>query len=166
MHSFPESMIEYKKQLERGYIQVAYQGLMDFFRDLKSLFYNKYPEYSISSSIYYGYMDMTFFSIATEDLKPCKLKITLVFLHDAFSFEVWLSGSNRNVQAKYWELLKGTDLGKYHFASDPRTVDYVIRHMLVDEPDFIDLEGLTKQIESGTLEFIAKVENLLSSQTN
>jgi hypothetical protein len=166
MHSFPESMIEYKKQLQKGYIQVAYQGLMDFFKDLKSHFADRDPTYSVSSSIYYGYMDMTYFSLVPEALERHKLKIALVFLHDAFTFEVWLSGGNRDVQAKYWELLKGTELGKYQLASNPRTVDYAIRHILVEKPEFNDLEGLTKQIDSGTLEFVAEVERLLARLTN
>ncbi|UCF62511.1 MAG: hypothetical protein JSV37_07365 [Anaerolineaceae bacterium] len=100
MRSFPESMNEYKRQLKKGYIQEAYQGLMAYFRDLKSHFKNQYPEYYVSGGIYYGYMDMTYFSLFPESLKRRKLKIALVFIHDVFRFEVWLSGSNRDVQAE------------------------------------------------------------------
>jgi hypothetical protein len=55
MESFHEYMNEYKKQLNKGYIQEAYQGLMDYFGDLRSYLKNKHPEYFVSSSIYYGY---------------------------------------------------------------------------------------------------------------
>lgn len=88
MGSFPESMNEYKKQLNRGYIQEAYQGLMVFFRDLQLHFKKNYPDYSISGNIYY---DMTCFSLFPESLKRRKLKIAIVFIHDIFKFEVWLS---------------------------------------------------------------------------
>jgi hypothetical protein len=69
MGSFHEYMCEYKKQLNKGYIQEAYQGLMDFFRDLRSYLKNKHPEYFVSSSIYYGYMDMKYFSFFPKSLK-------------------------------------------------------------------------------------------------
>jgi hypothetical protein len=166
MGSFPEAMNEYKRQLKRGYIQDAYQGLMEYFRDLKSHFKNEYPEYSVSGSIYYGYMDMTYFSLFPESLKRRKLKIAIVFLHDTFRFEVWLSGSNRNVQTKYWKLLKESGWQKYPIASNPKAVDYVLDHILINNPDFSDLDILTRQIESGTLKFIRDVEGFLSRQGN
>jgi len=159
-------MNEYRKQLKRGYIQEAYQGLMNLFRDLRSHFTNEYPEYSVSGSIYYGYMDMTYFSLFPGSLKRRKLKIAIVFVHDTFRFEVWLSGSNRNVQVKYWKLLEESGWHKYHLASNPRAVDYVIDHILVKNPDFSDLDTLKRQIERGTLEFIKDVEDFLSTQRN
>jgi hypothetical protein len=162
MGSFSESMKEYKRQLEKGAIQEAYQGLMEYFRDLRTNFRNAYPQYSVSRSIYYGYMDMTYFSLFTESLKRRKLKIAIVFVYDAFRFEIWLSGSNRKVQSKYWKLFKENDWKKYDLASNPKRVDYIIDHILVSDPDFGDLDALTRQIEGGTLEFIRDVERVLS----
>jgi len=164
MGSFPESMNEYKRQLQKGYIQEAYQGLMEYFRDLRLHFMNEYPDYPASSSIYYGYMDMTYFSLFPDPLKRRKLKIAIVFIHEIFRFEVWLSGSNRSIQTKYWKLLQESDWHKYQLASNPRAVDYVLAHVLVEDPDFRDSDSLTKQIENGTLEFIRDVEEFLSRQ--
>ena len=164
MGSFPESMNEYRKQLKRGYIQEAYLGLMEYMRDLRSHFKNEYPEYSVSGSIYYGYMDMTYFPLFPESLKHRKLKIAIVFIHDTFRFEVWLSGANRDVQSKYWKLLKESKWQEYHLASNPRAADYVLDHVLVNNPDFSDLNSLTEQIEKGTLEFISDVEGFLNRQ--
>jgi hypothetical protein len=155
-------MNEYKNQLNKGFIQEAYRGLMEYFRDLRSHFKNKYPEYSVSGSIYYGYMDMTYFPLFPEPLKRRKLKIAIVFLHDTFRFEVWLSGSNRNVQTKYWNLLKESNWDKYHLASNPKNEDFVLDHILINNPDFSDLDDLTRQIERGTLEFVGDVESFLS----
>ncbi|NIM92166.1 MAG: hypothetical protein GTO18_00415 [Anaerolineales bacterium] len=162
MKSFQQYMNEYKKQLKKGDIQKAYQGLMEYFRDLRSHFKNEYPDYSVSGSIYYGYMDMTYFSLFPESLKRRKLKIAIVFIHDTFRFEVWLSGTNRNVQTQYWKLLKESGWNKYHLASNPRGVDYVIDHILIDDPGFSDLDTLTGQIGRGTLEFIRDVESFIS----
>ena len=166
MGSFSDSMTEYKQQLTIGAIQEAYRGLMEYFRDLRAHFKNKYPQYSVSGSIYYGYMDMTYFSLFPESVKRRRLKIAIVFVHDTFRFEVWLSGSNRTVQSEYWKLLKESDWNKYHLTSTPKRVDYVIDHILVSNPDFGDLDSLTRQIERGTLEFITDVEGFLSKLSN
>ena len=162
MSSFHEYMNEYKKQLKKGDIIEAYQGLMEYFRDLRSYLKNKYPDHFVSSSIYYGYMDMTYFSFFPKSLERRNLKIAIVFIHDAFRFEVWLAGKNRNVQTKYWNLIKESDWNKYHIAAASRGVDYIIDHILVDNPSFGNLDTLTKQIERGTLEFISDVEGFLS----
>lgn len=164
MESFHESMIEYKKLLEKGTIIEAYRGLMEYFNTLKIHFRNKYPDYSVSGSIYYGYMDMTYFSIFPKSLKNRKLKIAIVFLHEAFRFEVWLSGQNRTVQAKYLNLVRESGWKKYRIPSTTKGVDSIIEYILVDNPDFRDLDALTKQIERGTLKFTKDVENFLSKQ--
>ena len=59
MGSFQENMTEYRKQLEKGSIQEAYKGLMEYIMGLRTHFMKKFPDYIVSGSIYYGYMDMT-----------------------------------------------------------------------------------------------------------
>ncbi len=159
---FHEYMNEYRKQMEIGYIQEAYKGLMKYIMELKSYFNNKYPNYSVSGGIYYGYMDMTYFALFPEPLKRQKLKVAIVFIHDTCRFEVWLAGANKQVQTKYWKLLKESDWNKYHIPSTIKGVDSIIEYVLVESPDFSDLDTLTEQIERGTLEFIKDVENFLS----
>ena len=159
--SFHENMNDYKKQLEKGNIQKAYRGLMEYFNALRLYFQKKYPDHSVSGSVYYGYMDMTYFSFFPESIKSQKLKIAIVFLHEAFRFEVWLVGYNRIVQKKYWKLFTESDWNKYHVATPAKGVDAILDHVLVDNPDFSDLDILTKQIERGTLKFSKDVENFL-----
>lgn len=161
MESFQEYMLEYRKQLEKGYIQEAYKGLMKYIMDLRTFFKNKYPKYSLSS-IYQGYMDMTYFSFTPEPLKSQKLKIAIVFIYDTFRFEVWLAGSNKNIQTKYWKLFTESDFDKYHIPSNIKGIDSIIEHILVENPDFSDLNTLTEQIETIAFEFINDVENFLS----
>ena len=164
MGSLGNSMNEYKRQLDRGDIQIAYQGLMEYFRKLRSYFEIQYPDYSVPGNIYYGYMDMTYFAVIPEMLRRHKLKIAIVFVHDTFRFEVWLSGANRNVQTQYWEIIRESDWNKYQLASNPKREDFVIGHPLVSDPNFDDLDALTNQIESGALDFIGDVEAFLSKQ--
>ena len=162
MGSFHESMNEYKKQLEKGAIQKAYQGLMEYIMDLRTHFQTKYPDYFVSGSIYYGYMDMTYFSFIPPSLKERKLKPAIVFVHGTFRFEVWLAAYNKQVQSKYWKLIKESGWNKYHIVPTIKGYDSIIEDVLVENPDFSDLDALTEQIERGTLKFIKDVEKFLS----
>lgn len=166
MITFQESISEYKKQLKKGYIQEAYTGLMKYIRDLKSHFNCLYPDRFPSGSIYYGYLDMTYFPLFPESLKHNKLKIAIVLIHNPLRFEVWLVGYNRNVQKKYWNLVNEYKWDKYRIPILTKGVDSIIEYTLVDNPDFGDLNDLTKKIEMGTLKFIKDVENFLSKYQN
>jgi hypothetical protein len=162
MESFSDYMNEYRKQLERGAIKEAYKGLMEYIQDLKTYFKNKYPDYFVSDSIYYGYMDMTYFAFFPKSLKQRNLKIAIVFIHDTFRFEVWLAGYNKQVQQKYWKLFKESDWNKYHITPAIKGIDYILDYTLVDSPDFRNLDALTRQIEKGVLNFINDIEDFLS----
>ena len=162
MESFHDYMREYRKQMERGAIQVAYRRLMEYIMDLRAHFKNKYPDYFVSGSIFHGYMDMTYFSFMSQSLKRRKLKVAIVFIHDTCRFEVWLGGYNKQVQTKYWKVVKESDWNKYRIVSTTIDVDSIIEYILVDNPDFSDLDTLTKQIEKGTLKFIKDIETFLS----
>jgi hypothetical protein len=162
MGSFHEYMREYKKQIERGDIQKAYKGLMEYIMGLRMHFKNKYPDYFVSGSVYYGYMDMTYFSVYPGSLKDRKLKAAIVFVYEMFRFEVWLAGFNKQVQSKYWKLFKESGWDKHHIVPTTKGVDSILEHILADNPDFSDLDALTNQIESGTLKFIADIESFLS----
>ncbi len=162
MSSFQDNMSEYKKQLQTGIIQRAYRGLIDYIMSLRSYFENKYPDYSVSGSIYIGYMDMTYFSFFPKSLKLRGLKVGVVFVHQTFRFEAWLFGYNKGVQAKYWKLFKESGWNKYKVPISTKGVDSIIEGILVENPDFSDLDALTQQIERGTLRFIDDVKNFLS----
>ena len=90
-----------------------------------------------------------------------KLKVGIVFLHKEFRFDVWLFGINKNIQKKYLQLFKDSNWKKYNITSTTRNVDFIIEHVLINNPDFSNLDTLTRQIEKGTLEFIEDVEKFL-----
>lgn len=166
MKPFHESMNEYRTQLKEGAIQKAYKGLMEYVMLLRTHFQKKYPDYVVSGSIYYGYMDMTYFSFFPKSLKDRNLKVAIVFLHDNFRFEVWLAGYNKQVQTKYWQLFTESGWNKYRIVPTTQGADSILEHTLVDNPDFSDLDALTKQIETGALKFIADVESYLQTHQN
>jgi hypothetical protein len=160
--SLQEAMVEYRKQLEKGTIQHAYRRLMDYFWSLNTLFKTKYPKYRPSGGIYYGLMDMTYFALFPESLKQRKLKIAVVFVHETFRFEVWLAGINKGVQAKYWKLIREKGWIKYRFPAVTKGSDSIIECILAENPDFSNLDALTRQIEIRTLDFLREVETFLS----
>ncbi len=162
MTNLQEHLNEYRKQLEKGEIQQAYRGLMEYMLSLRAYFQKKFPEYEVPGNLYFGYMDMTYFAIIPPELKPRKLKVAVVFLHEAFRFEVWLSGANRQVQVDFSSQLRSNGWTKYKVTADPKASDYILVHILVAEPDFSDLDALTKAIEIGTVKFIGDLEDLLS----
>ena len=161
MESFSESLVEYRKQMEKGAVPRAYRGLMEYIMGLRAHLKSKYPDYFVSGGIYHGFMDMTYFSFIPESYKRRNLKIAIVFLHEAFRFEVWLAGYNKQVQSKYWKLFKEHSWSKYHMVSTTKGEDSILECVLVDDPDFGDADALTKQIEGTTMKFIRDVESFL-----
>jgi hypothetical protein len=166
MGSFQDSVNEYQKQLGKGVIKEAYKGLMEYMMGLRTHFEKEYPDYLVSGSIYFGYMDMTYFSIIPEFFKQRKLKIAVVLLHEKMRFEVWLAGYNKLFQSSYWKLIKEAGWNKYCIVTTTKGVDSIIEHVLVDRPDFNELDSLTTQIEIGILNFIKGVSDFLSEQNN
>jgi len=166
MESLKEQVAEYKKQLKKGNIQAAYKGLMEYLMSVRSNFASKYPNYFVSGSIYQGYMDMTYFSFTPESLKSKKLRIAIVLIHNTVRFEVWLVGYNKQIQTKYWKLFKGKNWNMYHIPSSTKGVDSIAEYILTNNPDFSNLDALTKQIESGALKFIEDIENFLAENLN
>ena len=162
MGSMQEYINEYKRQLDKGYIQKAYQELMQYLMALRSYFQNKYPDYIVSGNIYYGYMDMTYFSCTPESLTSRKLKIAIVFIHEKVQFEVWLAGYNRQVQRQYWKLFIESNWNKYRIPSDIKGIDSIVEYTVAGNPDFDNLNALTKHIEQGTMAFIDDIEDFLS----
>ncbi len=136
---------------------------MEYFDSLRLHLKNKYPDYFLSD-IHYGQMDYTYFYFFPKSLKRQQLKIVILFIHDTFTFELWLAGYNKAVQAKYWKLFKENNWNKYPTA--PTAKDSITNFTLVDKPDFSDVDALTSQIEKGTLKFISDVEGFLSKHKN
>jgi hypothetical protein len=161
MGTFQENVDEYKKLLEKGTVRAAYKGLMEYIMGLRTYLQNKYPDH-LTGSIYYGYMDMTYFPFTSKSLLDRKLKIAIVFIHDACRFEAWLSGYNKQVQMKYWNLIKDSGWDEYHLVPTIRGYDSILEHPLVAHPNFDDLDNLTGQIEQESLRFTRDVETFLA----
>jgi hypothetical protein len=161
MKTFNDYVLEYKKQIENGDIQLAYKGLMEYMMNLRNQLAVKYPEYTLSGSVYQGYMDMTYFSFTPINLVKRKLKIALVLMHNKVGFEVWLASANKQIQVKYHQLFKENNWNKYRKPMNIKNADSIIEYDLLDKPDFNDLENLTKTIETEIKNFTKDIVDFI-----
>ncbi len=161
MVSLNKYIQEYSILLSKGQIQKAYKGIMTFMSSLRSYLENSYLDYTVSS-LYFGYMDMTYFAFTPNELRNKKLKVAIVYLHENGRFEVWLGGSNRKVQAEYIELMKHKKIGTYKLSQVLPGVDSIIESILLEKPDFDHPEELKLQIEIKTIGFINDIITMLN----
>ena len=162
MRSLNESIQAYKKQLKAGDISIAYRGILDFMLKLKNRLKANYPEHSISSSLYQGYMDMSYFSFTPEFLRKKKLKIAIVFIHESVSFELWLSAANKKIQKEYHRFFIDKGFQKYKVIPQGKGIDSILEYTLSSDPNFDDTDSLMKLIEKNLLIFISEIESFLS----
>jgi hypothetical protein len=162
VNSLNDQIQEYQRQLDKGSIQEAYRGIMAFMSSLKSYLDNKYPDYS-TSALYYGYMDMSYFAFTPPSFKILKLKIAIVYLHESGEFEVWLTGSNRKIQAEYIRRLKDKNIGEYKLTQIGPGVDSIIESILVEHANFDDQEKLIKKIEEEIIKFMKDMVVILEN---
>jgi len=159
--SLNEYSKDYKRQTEIGNIPKAYRGLVGFMKHLRTCFMKNYPVDYVTGSLYSGDMTITYFPFTPKILKEQKLKIAIVFNHQKLRFEIWLAGQNKQIQKKYWEIFKGSDWNKYHIPSTTDEGFSIVDSILVENPNFDDLDMLTGQIETGTMEFIKEIIKVL-----
>ena len=152
---------EYRKLLSAGKVQKAYRGIVQFMMQLQTRQKTEHPEIDVSG-LYQGYMDMTYFSFTPKTLSDIGLKIAIVFLHESFSFQVWLSARNRKIQEKFINLLKQKGWNPAEISTVGPGIDSIVENELVSEPDFEDPTTLSNQILKGTLEFARKIETFLA----
>ncbi len=161
MHSIREDMEEFRVLLEKGSIQKAYGALLSYMMGLRTHFKNNLAGSTVSG-LYQGYMDMTYFAFFPSSLKHHNLKIAIVFNYDAFRFEGWLVGRNREVQRLYWELFKDSPWPEYRVATPAKGVDSILECDLASDFDLDDPDALTAIIETTAVAFIDDIEGFLS----
>ena len=163
MHSIRKDMKEFRRQLEKGSIQKAYGALLSYMRELRTHFKNNLADSTVSG-LYQGYMDMTYFALFPSSLKRRHLKIAIVFNYDAFGFEAWLAGRNRQVQQQYWELFKDSQWPEYRVVTPAKGIDSILECDLATDFDLDDPDALTASIEKTTVAFIDDIEDFLAER--
>lgn len=69
----------------------------------------------------------------------------LVLNHSKMQFEVWLLGQTIPIQEKYWQYFKTTKWNKNRTTKPQYSI---LETVLIDHPNFNDLDKLSKQIEA------------------
>ena len=161
MKDINQAVEEYTGLLRTGRIRQAYRGIMSFMSGLKTRMEGRHPDLAFSA-LYPGYMDMTYFACTPTSLKEKGLKIAIVYLHEENRFELWLSGSNRKIQAEYISLLQTRDVGRYKLSQSMPGVDSILETRLPDQPDFDHAGELMERIERETLRFMEITGQLIS----
>ena len=69
----------------------------------------------------------------------------LILNHSKMQFEIWLLGQTIPVQEKYWEYFKTT---KWNAGRTTKPQYSILETVLIDKPDFNNLEELSMQIEN------------------
>ena len=137
----------YKEQLEKGDVQTAYAELIKYVQKLKTLFSKDLGREFSLGNVFQGYMDYTYFYLSNDYLKNRKLKLGLVLNHKDMRFEIWLLGQTKDIQEKYWNLLKTTK-----WITRKEIPQYsVFEVVLVDNPDFNDLDSLSEEIKDSLI---------------
>lgn len=157
MNTLKHDIQIYQNLLKEGSIQRAYRGIMNTMSQIKSQLGERHPDYH-AGSLYFGYMDMTYFAFTPPDLRDRQLKIAIVYLHERNCFEIWLAGVNKNVQKKTVDWLKQFQFEGYSISEGRAGVDSIIESALVEQPDFDHPDRLVSQIDQGIKTF---VENIL-----
>jgi len=160
MKTLNQLISDYTCSLQQGEMQIAYKGILEFIGKLRAEFIKRYPHYDVSS-IYQGYMDMSYFSLSTKSLKDKGLKIAIVYLHDKGDFEVWLSARNRDIAKSYASLLHSNISGDVSIFHDINNPDAIIECILTPTPNFENQSSLIDTIDEGVEKFVTKISDRL-----
>ena len=132
----------YKQVLASGDVQTAYQSLVGIVQNLRTEFSKAYKGEFAVANVLHGYIDFTYFYLQNDYLKKNKLKLAIVLNHQKANFELWLLGQTKDVQARYWQKLKGVKWVDEH--SMPEYSIFEIT--LLDDPDFDHVSELSESI--------------------
>jgi len=135
---------------------------MTFMSEFKIYLESRHPDY-ITSALYFGYLDMSYFAFTPSDLKDKKLKIATVYLHEECKFEVWLVANNRKIQKEYVGILSNKDLGGFTLSQIQPGVDSIIASTIMDQPNFENFNEMKKQLETKIIGFVKAITPIIMS---
>lgn len=161
--SLSKALQVYHEALNKGDIQKAYRSILSFINELKTELELKYPEYA-RSQVYQGYMDMSYFAITPPELRAKKLKIALVYLHEANRFELWLSANNRKLQKEWIDILNQVENLDYRVSELGVGIDSIVEYIVHVSPNFEAKEALKQSLTINIDRFIKDMEGLINPE--
>ena len=161
--SLSKALQVYHEALNKGDIQKAYRSILSFIFELKTELGQKYPKYAISQ-VYQGYMDMSYFAITPPELRAKKLKIALIYLHEANRFELWLSANNRKLQKEWIDVLNQVENLDYRVSELGVGIDSIVEYIVHVSPNFEAKESLKQSLAMNIDRFIKAMEGLINPE--
>jgi len=144
----------YKEQVNKSDIQKTYMFLLKYVMQVKANFEKAFSKEYSCGNVSPGYMDFSYFPFYNEYLRDKKLRFGIVLNHVEMRFELWLMGQNKETQKRYWDLLKTSPWNQDH---TPKPQYAELEIVLIDNPDFENIDALTVNIINGAVEEADKV---------
>jgi|WetSurMetagenome_2_1015567.scaffolds.fasta_scaffold176939_1 hypothetical protein len=161
MENYNELMNDLKDQLSKGRIQKAYRYIFDIFSDLGNEIKNCQNKVISNTSLYHGYLDMTYLPVTTETLKNNGLKIAIVFNYLLFQFEIWLSAVNRKKRNEVLEIISQSKWQKYKTVQNNENTDAIIEIKIKEINEFSNKNRIVSIITKETIAFIDDIEEFI-----
>ena len=133
----------YKEQINKSDIQKTYTFLLRYVMQVKTSFEKTFSKEYSCGNVSPGYLDYSYFPFANDYLKSKGLRFGIVLNHSEMRFELWLLGQNKEIQNRYWDILKGSEWNE-GLTKKPQYAELEI--VLVDDPDFENIDKLTVDI--------------------
>jgi hypothetical protein len=161
MENYNEFMNDLKDQLSKGRIQKAYRYIFDIFTELGNEIRNNQNKVMSTTSLYHGYLDMTYLPVTTNILKSNGLKIAIVFNYSLFQFEIWLSAVNRKKRNEVLEVISQSKWKKYKTVQNNENTDAIIEITIKGINEFNDKNRIIPLITKETITFIDDIEEFI-----
>ncbi|WP_121967271.1 GyrI-like domain-containing protein [Myroides sp. N17-2] len=138
-----------------------YNQLISYMKSLRLFFHKEYDTQFKLGNVYQGNPAYSYFSLTTEELEKLKLKFVIILNHKQTIFSICLSGQNKDIRKKYWQMFKYSDWNRYHIVESIDDSLEIINHIITKTPDFSNGQNLMKQIEIEALKFIHELSKTL-----
>jgi hypothetical protein len=161
MENYNLVMNDLKDQLSKGRIQKAYRYIFDIFTELGNEIKNSKNKVISTTSLYHGYLDMTYLPVTTETLKSNGLKIAIVFNYSLFRFEIWLSAVNRKKRNEVLEVISQSKWQKYKTVQNDENTDAIIEIQINGINEFNNTNRIVSLITKETIVFIDDIEEFI-----
>ena len=114
-----------------------------------------------TTSLYHGYLDMTYLPVTTEILKCNGLKIAIVFNYSLFQFGIWLSAVNRKKRNEVLEVISQSKWQKYKTVQNNENDDAIIEIAIKGINEFNNKNRIISLITKETIAFIDDIEEFI-----
>jgi len=141
--------------------KLDYHELIAYMKKIRAYFLAEYETEFTFGSIYQGNKDYSYFSLTSEDLKRLKLKFVIIFDHVHLCFKICLSGQNKDVRKKYWNLFHESNWSKYTLATSISESLSIMDHVIVKEASFDNMNSLIEEIEQVSFKFMHELRAIL-----